>query len=56
MDNAIIKYLSKYMIVSKELGDVINKSGFVKNYKKDTILLKEGKISNEYYFNVKECI
>jgi hypothetical protein len=27
MENEIIKYLSKYMIVSKELENAINKSG-----------------------------
>ncbi|WP_416866496.1 MAG: Crp/Fnr family transcriptional regulator [Imperialibacter sp.] len=56
MDNEIIKYLSRYMIVSKELEDAINASEFVKSYKKGTILLEEGEIANECYFIIKGCI
>ena len=44
------------MIVSKELEDAINESGFVKNYKKGTILLEEGRFSHECYFIIKGCI
>lgn len=56
MDNEIIRYLSKYMSVSKDLEDAIYESDFVRNYKKGTILLEEGKISNECYFIIKGCI
>lgn len=56
MNKEIIKYLSNYIVVSKELEDAINESGFIKSYKKGTILLSEGEISNECYFIVKGCI
>jgi len=56
MDNKIIKYLSKYIKVSKELEDAINESEFIRVYKKGTILLEEGKVSNECYFIIKGCI
>jgi CRP-like cAMP-binding protein len=56
MDNEILKYLSKYMQISKELEDAINETGFVMHFKKGTILLEEGKLSNECYFIVKGCI
>jgi CRP-like cAMP-binding protein len=56
MANEIVEYLSKYITVSKELEDAINESGFIKSYKKGTVLLEEGKISNECYFIIKGCI
>lgn len=56
MENEIIKYLSKYIIVSKELEAAIDKSRFIRFYKKGTILLEEGKISNECYFIINGCI
>lgn len=54
--NEIIKYLSKYTKITNELEDAITKSTFIKNFKKSTILLKEGDISNECYFLLKGCI
>lgn len=48
MDNEIIKYLSKYIPITKELEEAINKSGFIKCYRKGTVLLKEGNISNDW--------
>ncbi|MDR0230500.1 MAG: Crp/Fnr family transcriptional regulator [Dysgonamonadaceae bacterium] len=56
MENEIIKYLSKYMTISKELEEAIIESAFIRSYKKGTILLEEGKISNECYFVIKGCI
>jgi CRP-like cAMP-binding protein len=56
MKNEIVKYLSKYMSISKELEEAIIESAFIKSYKKGTILLKEGDISNECYFIIKGCI
>tara|TARA_R110002050_G_scaffold585_3_gene4221 strand:- start:3660 stop:4235 length:576 start_codon:yes stop_codon:yes gene_type:complete len=54
--NEIIKYLSKYTKITNELEDAITKNTFIKNFKKSTILLKEGDISNECYFLLKGCI
>lgn len=56
MTNEIVKHLSKYITVNKELEDAVIESNFIKHYPKDTILLSEGKISNECYFIIKGCI
>lgn len=44
------------MTISKEIEEAIIESAFIKSYKKGTILLEEGKISNECYFVIKGCI
>ncbi len=56
MENEIIKYLSKYIPINKELEEAIIKSGFIKSFGKGTLLLEEGKISNECYFIINGCI
>lgn len=56
MDNEILNYLAKYIPITRELEDEIGKIEFIKKYKKGTILLEEGKISNECYFIIKGCI
>ncbi len=56
MENEILKYLSKYIPITKELEEEICKIEFIKYYDKGTILLKEGNISKECYFIIKGCI
>jgi CRP-like cAMP-binding protein len=56
MDNEILKYLSKYIPITKELEEEINKIEFVKCFDKGTIILEEGNISNECFFIIKGCI
>ncbi|MDR1116263.1 MAG: cyclic nucleotide-binding domain-containing protein, partial [Tannerella sp.] len=56
MENEIVKHISRYMTVSKELEEAIVKSEFIKSYKKGTVLLEEGKISSECYLVIKGCI
>ena len=56
MENEIKKYLSKYIPITKELEEELSKIEFIKCFKKGTILLEEGKISNECYFIIKGCI
>jgi len=56
MENEIIQYLSKYISVTDELKAALEESLFIRTYKKGTILLKEGSISNECYFILKGCI
>ena len=56
MDNDILKYLSKYIPITKELEEEINKIEFVKYFDKGTIILKEGNYSNECFFLIKGCI
>lgn len=56
MNNEIVKYLSKYMTISNELEQAIIESSFIRSYKKGTVLLEEGNISNECYFIIKGCV
>ncbi len=56
MENKILKYLSKYTVITKDLEDAISESMFIKSFGKGTILLKEGSTSNECYFILKGCI
>ncbi len=56
MENEILKYLSKYVPITDEIASAINESAFIKSFKKGTILLEEGKISNECFFILKGCI
>ena len=56
MESDILKYLSKYIPITKELEEEISKIEFIKCFEKGKILLEEGKISNECYFIIKGCI
>lgn len=56
MENEIKKYLSKYIPITRELEEELSKIEFIKMFTKGTILLEEGKISNECYFIIKGCI
>ena len=44
------------MPLSLEEKDAITESMVVKNYKKGTVLLEEGKIATECYFVMKGCV
>ncbi|HEX8376346.1 MAG TPA: Crp/Fnr family transcriptional regulator [Pedobacter sp.] len=56
MENEIVKYLSRYIPVTKELEEAIVQSGFIKFFKRGTVLLEAGKPSNECYFVIKGCV
>jgi len=56
MENEILKYLSKYIPITKELEEEISRIEFIKCFDKGTILLEEGKKSNECFFIIKGCI
>ncbi len=56
MENEILKYLSKYVTITKELEKSILESAAIKSFPKGTLLLKEGHVSNECYFILKGCI
>jgi CRP-like cAMP-binding protein len=56
MENEIIKYLSRYVTISKEVEKAILESSLIKRYDKGTILLKEGGVSNESFLVLKGCI
>lgn len=56
MEHKILKYLSKYTPITEELEQAIAENTFIKQFKKGTILLKEGDVSNECYFILNGCI
>lgn len=56
MENEILKYLSTYTVITEEIENAISESTFIKGFKKGSILLKEGGISNDCYFVLKGCI
>jgi CRP-like cAMP-binding protein len=56
MEKEILKYLSKYVPITDEIVSAIKESAFIKSFKKGTILLEEGNISNECFFILKGCI
>ncbi|MDE5423080.1 Crp/Fnr family transcriptional regulator [Ancylomarina sp. DW003] len=56
MKNEILKYLSKYTVITKEIEKAISESLSIKSFKKGTILLNEGDISTECYFILNGCI
>ena len=50
MENEIYEYLSKYIPITEELEEELSKIEFIKRFGNGTILLEEGKISNECFF------
>ncbi|MCP4438256.1 MAG: Crp/Fnr family transcriptional regulator [Aureispira sp.] len=56
MENEMIKYLSKHIDLTDKLTNVIVESTIIKSFKKGTILLREGELSNKSYFVFKGCI
>ncbi len=56
MENEIIKYLSRYIPVTKELEEAISKSGFIQCFDKGTLLVEEGKFTQKCFFILKGCV
>ena len=56
MEKEIYEYLSKYIPNTEELEEELSKIEFIKRFGNGTILLEEGKISNECFFIIKGCI
>lgn len=56
MEKEILKYLSKYTVITKALETAIEESALIRSFEKGTILLEEGKVSHECYFVVKGCV
>ena len=56
MENEILKYVSKFISLTEEETKAITEDITIRNFKKGTILLDEGKISKEGYFILKGCI
>lgn len=56
MKNEILKYLSKYTVITEELENAVFESTYIRTFEKGTLLLKEGQFSNDCYFVIKGCI
>ena len=56
MENELIRYLSKHTSLSSELINIIVEKSDIRTYKKGTILLRKGELSNECYLILKGCI
>lgn len=54
--NEIITYLTKHTSLSDELIDIVIASTIIKQFKKGTILLREGDVSKESYFVLHGCV
>ena len=55
MENDIISYLSKYIAITEEMKEAITQSEFIRRFRKGTLLLEEGMLSNECFFIIKGC-
>ncbi|MBT31402.1 MAG: cyclic nucleotide-binding protein [Thalassobius sp.] len=56
MENAAIKFISQFITLSKEEEEILLKLNLVKEFKKGTILLREGEMAKNCYLVLKGCI
>ncbi len=56
MDNKLLRYFSAIMSISKEEIEAIIETMTIRQYKKGTVLLREGQISTEAYFVLEGCV
>ncbi|WP_214227974.1 Crp/Fnr family transcriptional regulator [Pedobacter sp. B4-66] len=56
MDQILLNFLSKYVVLSEEEQNVIVDLAIFKSFRKGTILLKEGQLSKDSYFVIQGCI
>lgn len=56
MDDKLLKYFQRIMPLSQEEIEAIVETMTIKQFKKGTVLLKEGQISNETYFVLEGCV
>ncbi|CAA0181746.1 Crp/Fnr family transcriptional regulator [Tenacibaculum maritimum] len=56
MLNVIVSYIARYIELNKEEIEVIKDLIRIEVFKKGTLLLKKGEVTESYYFNVKGCI
>lgn len=56
MEDKLRKYFQRIMPLSDEEVDAIMETTSIQPYKKGTVLLKEGQISNEVYFVLEGCV
>ncbi len=56
MEKILFDYISNYMILTDDEKKAITELDIFKQYKKGTILLREGQLSDNGYFVIKGCI
>jgi CRP-like cAMP-binding protein len=56
MEDILLKYFQRIMPLSQEEIEGIVETMTIKQFKKGTVLLKEGQISTEVYFVLKGCV
>ena len=56
MDNKLLNYFQRIMPLSQEEIEAIVETMTIKQFKKGTVLLKEGEISTEAYFVLDGCV
>ena len=56
MENELVNFLSKNTLLSSELINIIVETSDIRSYKKGTVLLREGELSNECFLILKGCI
>jgi len=56
VEDDILKYLSGFTVITKEIKAAISESTIIRSFKKGTVLLREGSVSNECYFILKGCV
>lgn len=56
MEDKLLKYFQRIMPLSKEEIEAIVETMTIKQFKKGTVLLKEGQISTEVYFVLEGCV
>ncbi len=56
MENELVKYISRYTTLTEEETKAVIDEIPIRTFKKGTILLKEGQIATECYFNIKGLV
>jgi len=56
MEKELVKFLSKYITLSEEEIQIIRENNLIREFKKGTILLTEGQVSNVCYLVLKGCV
>lgn len=56
MDNKLLAYFQRIMPLSQEEIEAIVETMSIQQYKKGTVLLKEGQVSTEVYFVLEGCV
>lgn len=56
MDNYIIDYISQFIKLSEDEKKIIAEQNFLRQYKKNEILLSEGEYAKDCYFIIQGCV